>query len=412
MGSILSFKGGKTVRPGQSPFSFKMEALFLPPPFLPMDQSRRSFLKATGTAAVGLAAAAPAVLRAAESGTDTSKKAYAVNTEISAPADLPLLGGPMPGETRKDDMVYRPLGSTGEMVSIIGMGGFHLGNTSTEDECIRLIHEAIDKGITFMDNSWDYHLGTSEMRAGKAYKQGNCRDRIFQMTKIDGRTKKSAMRQIEESLTRLQTDRIDLVQHHEIIRMEDPDSIFKEDGAMEAFTEAKKQGKLRFIGFTGHKDPLIHLRMLQVAREHDFHFDTVQMPINVMDAHFRSFSAQVLPVLVKEKIAPLAMKTFGDHFVLDAAQKAGVDPVDMLHFSMSLPVSVVITGIDKQEVLDQALKAAKTYQPMKQEQVAALLGKTRLAANKGEAELYKTTWQFDSTAQNPDWLGLKKMQEA
>ncbi len=374
-----------------------------------MDQSRRSFLKTSAAVAAGLAVAR-GVAYAAGADTDTAKKAEAVNTQISAPGDLPLLGGPMHGEERRGDMVYRPLGTTGEMVSIVGMGGFHLGKTSTEDEAIRLIHEAVDQGITFMDNSWDYNLGTSELRAGKAYKQGNYRDKIFQMTKIDGRTKKSAMRQIEESMTRLQTDHLDLVQHHEIIRMEDPDSIFKEDGAMEAFLEAKKQGKLRFIGFTGHKDPLIHLRMLQVAREHDFHFDTVQMPINVMDAHFRSFSAQVLPVLVREKIAPLAMKTFGDHFVLDAAKEAGVDPIDMLHFSMSLPVSVVITGIDKQEALDQALKAASTYKPFDKEQVAALLDKTRVAANQGKSELYKTTWNFDSTAQNPEWLGLKKDQ--
>ena len=374
-----------------------------------MEQSRRSFLKSSAAVAAGLAAA-QGLARAAAPDTDTVKKIEPINTEESAPGDLLLLDGPMPGEERRGDMVYRPLGSTGEMVSFVGMGGFHLGKTSSEAEAIRLIHEAVDRGITFMDNSWDYNLGTSELRAGKAYKEGNYRDKIFQMTKIDGRTKKAAMRQIEESMTRLQTDHLDLVQHHEIIRMEDPDSIFKQDGAMEAFLEAKQQGKLRFIGFTGHKDPLIHLRMLQVARENDFHFDTVQMPINVMDAHFRSFSAQVLPVLVREKIGPLAMKTFGDHYVLDAAKQAGVDPIDMLHFSMSLPVSVVITGIDKQEVLDQAIQAAKTYKPMDKAAVAALLGKTRVAANKGESELYKTTWNFDSTAQNPDWLGLKKEQ--
>ena len=374
-----------------------------------MEQSRRSFLKSSAAVAAGLAAA-QSLARAAAPDTDTVKKIEPINTEESAPGDLLLLDGPMHGEERRGDMVYRPLGSTGEMVSFVGMGGFHLGKTSTEAEAIRLIHEAIDRGITFMDNSWDYNLGTSELRAGKAYKEGNYRDKVFQMTKIDGRTKKAAMRQIEESMTRLQTDHLDLVQHHEIIRMEDPDSIFKQDGAMEAFLEARQQGKLRFIGFTGHKDPLIHLRMLQVAKENDFHFDTVQMPINVMDAHFRSFSAQVLPVLVREKIGPLAMKTFGDHYVLDAAKQAGVDPIDMLHFSMSLPVSVVITGIDKQEVLDQAIQAAKTYKPMDKATVAALLGKTRVAANKGESELYKTTWNFDSTAQNPDWLGLKKEQ--
>ena len=374
-----------------------------------MEQSRRSFLKSSAAVAAGLAAA-QGLVRAAAPDTDTVKKIEPINTEESAPGDLLLLEGPMHGEERRGDMVYRPLGSTGEMVSLIGMGGFHLGKTSSEGEAIRLIHEAIDRGITFMDNSWDYNLGESELRAGKAYKQGNYRDKIFQMTKIDGRTKKAAARQIDESLTRLQTDHLDLVQHHEIIRMEDPDSIFKEDGAMAAVLEAKQKGKLRFIGFTGHKDPLIHLRMLQVARENDFHFDTVQMPINVMDAHFRSFSAQVLPVLVREKIGPLAMKTFGDHYVLDAAKQAGVDPIDMLHFSMSLPVSVVITGIDKQEALDQAIQAVKLYKPLDKAAVAALLGKTRVAANKGEAELYKTTWHFDSTAQNPDWLGLKKEQ--
>jgi aryl-alcohol dehydrogenase-like predicted oxidoreductase len=374
-----------------------------------MNHSRRSFLKTSAAMSVGMAAT-ECLTRAAAPDTDTVKKVEPINTEESAPADIPLLEGAMQGEVRKEEMVYRPLGGTGEMVSLIGMGGFHLGKTSTEDEAIRLIHAAIDNGINFMDNSWDYNLGESELRAGKAYKEGGYRDKVFQMTKIDGRTKKAAMRQIEESLTRLQTDHIELIQHHEVIRMEDPDSIFKEDGAMAAFLEAKQQGKLRFIGFTGHKDPLIHLRMLQVARENGFHFDTVQMPINVMDAHFRSFSAQVLPVLLREKIAPLAMKTFGDHFVLDGAKQAGVDPIDMLHFSMSLPVAVVITGIDKQEVLDQALQAAKTYQPMNKAAALALLDRTRSGANKGEFELYKTTWHFDSTAQNPDWLGLKKEQ--
>ena len=377
-----------------------------------MEQSRRSFLKSSAAVAAGLAAA-QGLARAAAPDTDTVKKIEPINTEESAPGDLLLLDGPMHGEERRGDMVYRPLGSTGEMVSFVGMGGFHLGKTSTEAEAIRLIHEAIDRGITFMDNSWDYNLGTSELRAGKAYKEGNYRDKVFQMTKIDGRTKKAAMRQIEESMTRLQTDHLDLVQHHEIIRMEDPDSHLQAPGRSSRGLPSPpaRPGKIRHIGFTGHKDPARpppHAR--DRSRKHGFHFDTVQMPINVMDAHFRSFSAQVLPVLVREKIGPLAMKTFGDHYVLDAAKQAGVDPIDMLHFSMSLPVSVVITGIDKQEALDQAIQAARTYKPMDKAAVAALLGKTRVAANKGESELYKTTWNFDSTAQNPDWLGLKKEQ--
>jgi diketogulonate reductase-like aldo/keto reductase len=367
-----------------------------------MDHSRRSFLKTSVAVTAGLAAAR-GYARDAE--TDTTQRAESANIETPAPGDIPLLEGPAHGEIRKGDMIYRPLGATGEMVSLIGMGGFHLGKISTDAEAIRLIHAAVDNGITFMDNCWDYNRGTSELRAGKAYKEGGYRDKVFQMTKIDGRTKKAAARQIDESLARLQTDHLDLLQHHEIIRMEDPVSIFKEDGAMAAVLEAKQKGKLRFIGFTGHKDPVIHLRMLQVARENDFHFDTVQMPINVMDAHFRSFSAQVLPVLIREKIAPLAMKTFGDHFILDTKT---AEPIEMLHFSMSLPVAVVITGIDKQEVLDQALAAVKTYHPMDKAAVAALLGRTRAAARKGQSELYKTSWHFDGTAQNPDWLGLKQ----
>ena len=224
----------------------------------------------------------------------------------------------MPGEIRKGDMIYRPLGTTGEMVSLIGLGGWHIGVPS-EADAIRLVRDAIDRGINFMDNCWDYNLGESELRAGKAYRDGY-RDKVFHMTKIDGRTRKSAMRQIEECLTRIESDRIDLLQHHEIIRMEDADNIFMEGGAMETVLDAKKQGKVRYIGFTGHKDPLLHLRMLQVASERDFHFDAVQMPINVADAHFRSFAAQVLPVLVQEKIAPLAMKTFGDPHVLKTMQ--------------------------------------------------------------------------------------------
>lgn len=376
-----------------------------------MDPSRRRFLKTSTTAlAAGLAAAAasPGSARAAAADptadTDTAGRAEEVNTQSSSPASIPLLNGPMPGETRKGDMVYRPLGATGEMVSLVGLGGFHLSRPPTDEDAVRLIRTAVDRGITFLDNSWDYAEGLSELRAGKALRDGY-RDKVFQMTKIDGRTKKSAARQIDESLARLQTDRLDLVQHHEILRMEDPDVIFRENGAMEAVVEAKQKGKVRFIGFTGHKDPLVHLRMLQVAKENGFHFDTVQMPLNVMDAHFRSFGSQVLPVLVREKIAPLAMKTFGDNFIL---QSKTVEPIEALHFSMSLPVSVVITGVDGMPILEQALQAVKTYRPMDPAAVAALLAKTRTAASKGNYELYKTSQRFDSTAQNPQWLGYVK----
>ena len=360
-----------------------------------MNETRRSFLKTSTALAAGFAATRGLA------GAAGAKDAPPIATQSASPHDIPLLKGPAPGETRKGDMIYRMLGSTGESVSLIGMGGFHLGKPKTDEDAVRLVRSAIDQGITFMDNSWDYNLGTSELRAGKALRDGY-RDKVFQMTKIDGRTKKAAARQIEESLARLQTDHLDLLQHHEIIRMEDADQIFREGGAMEAFLEAKKAGKIRFIGFTGHKDPFIHLRMLEIAREHDFHFDTVQMPINVMDAHFRSFGSQVLPVLLREKIGPLAMKTFGDDYIL---RSKTVTPMEALHYSMSLPVAVVITGIDKPEILEQAIKAVKTYQPMDEAAVATLLEKTRGAAKGGEYELYKTTLHFDATAVHPEWLG-------
>ncbi len=217
-----------------------------------------------------------------------------------------------------DGMIYRTLGRTGERVSAIGMGGYHLGKADLDEaEAVRLVHQAIERGINFLDNCWDYNGGVSELRMGKALADGH-RAKVFLMTKIDGRTKAEAARQIDESLTRLQTDHLDLMQFHEVIRLEDPDRIFAEGGAMEAMIEAKKAGKLRYIGFTGHKDPYVHLRMLDTARNHGFHFDTVQMPLNVMDAHFRSFGHEVLPVLVREGIAPLGMKAFGDHAILDS----------------------------------------------------------------------------------------------
>jgi aryl-alcohol dehydrogenase-like predicted oxidoreductase len=222
------------------------------------------------------------------------------------------------------------------------------------------------------------------------------------MTKIDGRTKEAATKQIDESLKRLQTDRIDLLQHHEIIRMEDPDRVFASGGSMEAVLEAQKAGKIRYIGFTGHKDPLVHLRMLEVAKQNNFRFDTVQMPLNVMDAHFRSFERQVLPVLVKDRIGVLGMKSMGDPYILKSNT---VKPIECLHYAMNLPTSTVITGIESMKILDQALEAVRTFEPMSQEQVTALLDRTREAAAKGQYELFKTSNQYDSTAKNPQWLG-------
>lgn len=305
-------------------------------------------------------------------------------------------------QTSRQDMPYRELGRTGERVSALGMGGFHIGQPGlSEADSIRLIRSAIDRGINFMDNSWDYNEGQSEIRMGKALKDGY-RQRVFLMTKLDGRTKEEAAKQIDESLQRLQTDHLDLVQHHEIIRFEDPDRIFAKAGAHEALLEAKKAGKVRFIGFTGHKDPHIHLYMLQVAAAHGFRFDTVQMPLNVMDAHFRSFEKLVLPKLVQEGIGVLGMKSMGDSIILKSRL---VQPIDCVHYAMNLPTSVVITGIDSPQILDQAFEAARTFRPINKEQVAALLQKTEQAAAHGDYELFKTSQHFDSTAHHPEWLG-------
>ncbi|HEY4051394.1 MAG TPA: aldo/keto reductase [Acidobacteriaceae bacterium] len=299
------------------------------------------------------------------------------------------------------DMEYRDLGRTGEKVSVIGLGGYHLGKQADSAESVRLMRSAIDRGITFMDNCWDYNDGISEIRMGQALRDGY-RSKVFLMTKMDGRTKEAYNLQLEQSLGRLQTDVIDLVQFHEVIRMEDPDRIFAPGGALEAAIAAREAGKIRYIGFTGHKDPAVHLRMLAMAQKHSFHFDTVQMPINVMDAHFRSFAREVMPVAVQQGIAVLAMKTFGDHFILNSKT---VEPIDALHYSLTQPVSVVITGIDSMPVMEQALTAVKTFRPMTQEQIAELLHRTQDAAADGRFELFKTTAHFDGTAKNPKWLG-------
>jgi len=222
------------------------------------------------------------------------------------------------------------------------------------------------------------------------------------MTKIDGRTAKEYDKQLEQSLGRLQVDMVDLVQFHECIRLEDPDRIFAAGGALEAAVKARDQGKIRYIGFTGHKDPIVLLRMLEMAQKHGFHFDTVQMPINVMDAHFRSFTHQVLPVATQQGVGVLAMKTFGDSFILSSNT---VKPIEALHYGLTQPVSVVITGIDAKPILDQALEAAKTFKPMSQAEIKNILDRTQVAASEGKFELFKTTQHFDSTAANPKWLG-------
>jgi len=299
-------------------------------------------------------------------------------------------------------MIYRTLGSTGEKVSAIGVGGWHLGlKTVDEQLAIRIVRSAIDRGINFLDNCWDYNEGASELRMGKALRDGY-RARAFVMTKIDGRSKKEAARQLDESLRRLGVDCIDLVQHHEIIRFEDPHRVFDEKGANAALVEARAAGKIRYIGFTGHKDPRIHLYMLEVAAENSFKFDTVQMPLNVMDAHYRSFEKRVLPELVNLQIGVLGMKSMANGILLKSKT---VTPIECLHYALNLPTSVVITGIDSMEILEQAFAAVESFHPLSNDEREALLAKTREAAANGRFEPFKTSSIFDGTAENPQWLG-------
>jgi len=297
-------------------------------------------------------------------------------------------------------MPKRALGSTGENVSLIGIGGYHIGLVKDEAESIRIMKTAIDRGVTFLDNCWDYHDGKSEERMGKALK-GGYRDKAFLMTKIDGRTRKAATDQIEQSLRRLGTDHIDLVQIHEVIRMNDSVRSFEQGGCIEALTEAKRSGKIRFVGFTGHKDPAIHVAMLKAADDHGFRFDTVQMPLNVMDAHYKSFEQLVLPHLVQKKIGVLGMKPLGAGKILETKK---VTAMECLHYAMNLPTSVVITGCDSMGVLDQAINAALTFQPLNPKDVSALLAKTKDDAKDGKYEAFKTTTEHDGTTKHPEWL--------
>jgi predicted aldo/keto reductase-like oxidoreductase len=325
--------------------------------------------------------------------------------ELSAAAAAAVVAAGTGGFAWADEVrqgiPYRTLGRTGEKVSLVGVGGSHIGQQKDEKESIQIIRAALDRGINFLDNSWDYNDGKSEERMGKALRDGY-RQKAFLMTKIDGRTKEAAAKQLDESLKRLQTDHLDLLQFHEVIRMDDPDRVFAPGGALEAVLAAKKAGKVRYIGFTGHKDPKIHLHMIATAQAHQFHFDTVQMPLNVMDAHFKSFETEVLPVAIQQGIGVLGMKSMGDQIILNSK---AVTAVECLHYAMNLPVSVVITGIDSLPILDQAVNAAKSFQALNGAAVSALLAKTRNVAQNGQFELYKTSHHFDTTVKKPQYLG-------
>jgi aryl-alcohol dehydrogenase-like predicted oxidoreductase len=299
-------------------------------------------------------------------------------------------------------MIYRPFGNTGEQVSLLGIGGWHLGLKHVDEATATwFVREAIDRGVNFLDNCWDYNAGLSEERMGRALRDGY-RRRAFVMTKIDGRSYAEATRQLEDCLRRLETDCIDLVQHHEIQRFEDPFRILDEEGAQRALEDARRAGKLRYIGFTGHKDPLMHLRMLEIAEARGVRFDAVQMPLNVMDAHYRSFAKMVLPELVRAGIAPLAMKSLANGHILKSGTATAIE---CLQYAMNLPVATVITGIDTREIFEQAFEAVRTFRPMSEAEVGALLARTAELGRTGMYELFKTTSIYDGTGANPHWMG-------
>lgn len=303
---------------------------------------------------------------------------------------------------QRQGIEYRPLGRTGEMVSCLGIGGFHIGKPS-EAEGIEIVRTAIEEGVNFLDNSWDYHEGESERRMGKALRDGY-RERAFLMTKIDGRTHEAAARQIDESMKRLGVDRLDLVQLHEIIRDVDPEVIFREGGGIEAVIEARDDGRVRYIGFTGHKDPQIHMKMLATAATWGFRFDTVQMPINVFDRHFRSFEQQVLPAALEEGMGIIGMKPMGGDGEIP---KSGVvSAVEALHYALNQPVSTVVSGCDSMDVLRQNLDAARSFHELSNQDVQQLLDRTAEIAKNGAEETYKTTTSHDGTMGHPDWLGV------
>jgi len=288
-----------------------------------------------------------------------------------------------------NEIPLRPLGATGEMVSALGLGGHHIGLMKNQREAIRLIHAAIDAGITFMDNAWEYHDGRSEVVMGKAIR--GRRERVFLMTKVctHGRGRREAMRQLEQSLRRLHTDHLDLWQVHECVYDNDPDLHFARGGVIEALDQARRQGKVRFVGFTGHKHPDIHLAMLK----QDYIFDTCQLPLNCFDGSFRSFEEQVLPVLVRRGIAAIGMKSLsGDG---RQVKEKVVTAEEALRYAMSLPVATTVSGIDSMKVLRQNLRVAQGFRPMSKRQMDALRKRVRKEADDGRYELYKTTATHD-----------------
>ncbi len=345
---------------------------------------RRDFLKQAA------AAAALAGLKGASAETMTPGLHGA-----AAQTPLPVIN-PVNGIGR------RKLGKSGVEVSMIGIGGYHLGLESvTEQDAIHIIRTALDEGINFLDNCWDYNGGVSEERMGKALEDGY-RQKAFLMTKLDGRTGAAAREQLETSMKRLKTDHIDLVQIHEVIRMTDPDQAFQPGHVIDVLQQARKEGKIRFIGFTGHKSPEIHLNMIETAAKHGFHFDTVQMPVNALDHHFDSFGQKVIPVAQKHDIAVLGMKPLSNAAILKTNT---ITAPEALHYAMSVPVTLTITGCQSMENLRQALGVARNFKPMDIQQKIAILQKTAPFADAAKFEDYKSKNIYDGTFHNPQWLG-------
>ena len=330
----------------------------------PGDPDRRQFMHTAGLVGAGLA----------------------LPGSVLTAADLAQL---QLSNTGPDRIPRKPFGRTGQTVSIIGMGGYSLADAPSLKEAIAIVHEAIDAGVDFFDNAWEYHDGKSEEWMGQALK--GRREKVFLMTKVctHGRDKKVARQQLEESLKRLQTDHLDLWQVHECVYDNDPDRHFAKGGVIEALDEAKKAGKVRYVGFTGHKHPAIHLKMLS----HNYPFDSVQMPLNAFDARYRSFQKQVLPEVNKRGMAGLGMKSLGGNG--QPITQGVVTVQEALRYAMSLPVATTISGIDSLAVLHQNLAIARGFQPMTAEEMETLSERCASAAGDGHLELYKSTMKYD-----------------
>jgi uncharacterized protein len=347
---------------------------------------RRNFLKQ---------AAAAAALAGLQSAAGQKARLNSSLTGVAAQTPQPIV-------TTMKGIGRRKLGRANAEVSIIGIGGYHLGLPNvTERDAIRIIQTGLDQGINFLDNCWDYNAGVSEERMGKAL-QGGYREKAFLMTKIDGRTGAAARQQLEQSMTRLKTAHIDLVQIHEVIRMSDPEQAFRPGNVIDVLQQARKEGRIRFIGFTGHKSPDMHLHMIETADKHGFTFDTVQMPVNALDEHYDSFAHKVIPVAQKHGIAILGMKPLSNGAILKTNT---VSAVEALHYAMSVPVTITITGCESLVNLEQALGVARNFKPMSEHQKLAVLQKTAPFSDAGRLEAYKSSHIYDGTINNPQWLG-------